>query len=382
MNDYALGEVIYWAFTTRAFATGVPTALAGSPTLEIYENDSTSPIVEGASKLVLTQNLNSINGFNLATITATTGNGFEVGKDYHIIVKTGTVGGTSVAGEVVGRFSIGRLNVTKWAATAVTTSATTALPEVDAKSISNDATAADNLELITELARGVTLNTTGGTTGSDADDVVDLVWDELIVGGHNINNSAGKRLRLVSSAISIDGTVNDAGATTTQFIGDSGLSAVDNFYNDMILIFTDGALAGIARPVADYVGASRTFTIDEALPSAPANGVGFAIQSTHIHPVSQIRDAILPAKNVALSNIEFLMVDATDFATPETGLTVSGTRSIDGAAFGAVTGTIAEVANGIYQLDASQADMNGTIITFRFTATGAAATYLTIRTGG
>lgn len=92
--------------------------------------------------------------------------------------------------------------------------------------------------------------------------------------------------------------------------------------------------------------------------------------------------ALVPAKNVALSNIEFLMVDATDFATPETGLTVSGTRSIDGAAFGAVTGTIAEVTNGIYQLDASQADMNGTIITFRFTATGAADRFLTIRTTG
>ena len=104
--DYTLGDTIYYAFTTRAFATGVPTALAGSPTLEIYENDSTSPIVEGASKLVLTQNLNSINGFNLATITATSGNGFEAGKTYHIIVKTGTVGGTSVVGEVVGRFTL------------------------------------------------------------------------------------------------------------------------------------------------------------------------------------------------------------------------------------------------------------------------------------
>jgi hypothetical protein len=91
---------------------------------------------------------------------------------------------------------------------------------------------------------------------------------------------------------------------------------------------------------------------------------------------------LMPPKNVALSDIEFLMVDATDFATPEPGLTVSGTRSLDGGAFGAVTGTIAEVANGIYQFDASAADMNGTIITFRFTATGAADRFLTIRTTG
>ena len=46
------------------------------------------------------------------------------------------------------------------------------------------------------------------------------------------------------------------------------------------------------------------------------------------------------------------------------------TRSVDGGAFGAGTGTgPAEVANGIYQYDASAADMNGGTIMFRFTAT-------------
>lgn len=98
--------------------------------------------------------------------------------------------------------------------------------------------------------------------------------------------------------------------------------------------------------------------------------------------VSALVSAILPAKNTALSDVEFLMVDETDFTTPETGLTVAGTRSIDGGAFAAVTGTIAEVANGIYQIDASAADMNAGIVTFRFTATGAADRFLTIRTSG
>lgn len=106
MSDYTLGDTIYHKFTTRAFATGVPTALAGSPTLEIYENDSITPIVEGALKLVLTQNLNSINGYNLATITATTGNGFEAGKSYSLMLKTGTVGGTSIVGEAIWEFTL------------------------------------------------------------------------------------------------------------------------------------------------------------------------------------------------------------------------------------------------------------------------------------
>ncbi len=98
--------------------------------------------------------------------------------------------------------------------------------------------------------------------------------------------------------------------------------------------------------------------------------------------INAIRDAILPKKNTALSDIEFLMVDSADHITPKTGLTVTGTMSIDAAAFVAVNGAIAEVADGIYQFDASADDMNGTIITFRFISAGADDTFLTLKTGG
>jgi len=104
--------------------------------------------------------------------------------------------------------------------------------------------------------------------------------------------------------------------------------------------------------------------------------------------INTIRDAILPTQNVAFSNIEFLFVAASDHVTPVTVATGTGvTRSIDGGAFGAGTGTLAEVGNGIYQYDASAADMNGGIITFRFTATGgtpgaADDVFVTIVTGG
>lgn len=102
----------------------------------------------------------------------------------------------------------------------------------------------------------------------------------------------------------------------------------------------------------------------------------------------KIRDEILPTQNVALSNIEFLFVATSDHVTPVTGASGTGvTRSIDGGAFGAGTGTLAEVGNGIYQYDASQADMNGGIITFRFIGTGGTPgapddVFLTIVTGG
>ena len=85
-------------------------------------------------------------------------------------------------------------------------------------------------------------------------------------------------------------------------------------------------------------------------------------------------------KNAIFNNLEFLMVDSTDHVTPKTGLVVTGTKSIDGAAFAAVTGAIAEVANGIYQIDLSAADTNGDVVTYRFTGAAADDTFVTIIT--
>jgi hypothetical protein len=97
--------------------------------------------------------------------------------------------------------------------------------------------------------------------------------------------------------------------------------------------------------------------------------------------VAEIANAVLPKKNAAFNNIVFLMVDDADHVTPETGASVSCQRSIDGGAFSAGTGTgPAEISNGMYQYDASQADMNGTNITFRFYASGADDTFVTIKT--
>ena len=104
--DYKIDDVIYLPFTTRAFATGIPTVLAGTPDVEIYENASITPIAEGVGKLTLTISLNSVVGFNMATATLSAANGFEAGKHYTLVIKTGTVDSVSVVGEVVGEFTI------------------------------------------------------------------------------------------------------------------------------------------------------------------------------------------------------------------------------------------------------------------------------------
>jgi|GWRWMinimDraft_5_1066013.scaffolds.fasta_scaffold04220_3 hypothetical protein len=145
--------------------------------------------------------------------------------------------------------------------------------------------------------------------------LVDLIWDEPLTGAtHNVATSSGKRLRQTTAFQQIDSTVIDAAATTTTFV--TGLtSAVDDFYNDSMLVFTDGALAGQVRAIYDYVGATKTIVLEEALTSAPVNGVAFAIVSLHIHPVSQIQSGLATASALATQAAKINKIEAAATGT-------------------------------------------------------------------
>lgn len=103
---------------------------------------------------------------------------------------------------------------------------------------------------------------------------------------------------------------------------------------------------------------------------------GMVVQGVYV----ELIDPPAPLKNIALSDIPFYMVDATDGVTPETGLTVTAEVSKDAAAFGAAAGTVTEISDGVYQFDATAADMNADVLVFKFTATGARAALITIST--
>jgi hypothetical protein len=85
-------------------------------------------------------------------------------------------------------------------------------------------------------------------------------------------------------------------------------------------------------------------------------------------------------KNTALNNFEFFMADSTDHVTGKTGLTITAERSIDGAAFAACANSATEVSAGIYKINFATTDLNGDVVTFKFTATGADARLVTIKT--
>ena len=235
-------------------------------------------------------------------------------------------------------------------------------------------------------------------SGLTADQIQRAVWARA-ASGHD-EETLGYNL---SKTHILGGHVSSA-TSASQFIIDSGV-AVDDAYNGMLIMLEDKTDDHYeVRRIIDYIGSTNEVFLDRALGFTPVALDDFYIKSTgygdvnvtHVGGTSQTANdngadinliledtATLPegiAKNVALSNFEFLMVDATDHFTPETGLTVAGNRSIDGGAFAGVTGAIAEVGNGIYQFDAAQADTNGDFITWRFSSAGAADTFVSFKT--
>lgn len=107
-RDITLGDTFDIKFTTRAFATGVPTTMAGSPTVSVYPGNSTTQITAGIT-LTYASGFDGVAGLCNVRVVATSGNGYAANTDYAMVL-TGspTVASVSVVGEVVGHFSTSR----------------------------------------------------------------------------------------------------------------------------------------------------------------------------------------------------------------------------------------------------------------------------------
>ena len=103
--DYPLESTFDVKFFTKNLTTGVPTTLAGSPVVVIYEDNGTTEITAAET---LTVDFDSLTGLNNLRIAATAANGFEAGKSYAAVIFTGTVNSVSVVGTVILNFTIER----------------------------------------------------------------------------------------------------------------------------------------------------------------------------------------------------------------------------------------------------------------------------------
>jgi hypothetical protein len=85
-------------------------------------------------------------------------------------------------------------------------------------------------------------------------------------------------------------------------------------------------------------------------------------------------------KNTALNNFQFFMVDSADHVTGKTLLSITAQRSIDGAAFAACANAAAEMSGGMYKINLAASDLNGDVITFKFSGTDADDRFITVLT--
>lgn len=101
LGDFALETTFDFKFTT-VDNTGLPVTLSGG-VVDVYEDNS---ITELTGAETLTLDFDGRTGLHNCRIAATTANGFQIGSEFQVVVTTGTIGGVSAVGYVVGSFSI------------------------------------------------------------------------------------------------------------------------------------------------------------------------------------------------------------------------------------------------------------------------------------
>lgn len=168
MRDITLGETIDLKFTTTAASTGAPTQLAGTPVISAYVGNSTTQITAG---ITLTVDFDTVTGLNNVRVVATSGNGYTDNTDVYLVITTGTVGGTSAVGYVVGGFTIGRA------------AAYTRLGAPAGASIAADLVTIDNFVDDIESRLGTPSNLGGGATIAANLSDIEAQTDDIGVAG-------------------------------------------------------------------------------------------------------------------------------------------------------------------------------------------------------
>lgn len=102
LGDITLGDTVDLKFSTVG-TTGAPTTLAGTPVVSAYVGNSTTQITAG---ITLTVDFDAVTGLHNVRVVASGANGFASQTNVDLVITTGTVGGTSVVGYVIGSFSI------------------------------------------------------------------------------------------------------------------------------------------------------------------------------------------------------------------------------------------------------------------------------------
>lgn len=286
MKRVQLEETVDFFFNTVDSA-GAPTALAGSPAVALYKNNSTDEISSGVT---LNASFDSRTGLNHVRAALTAANGWAEGDSVQAVITAGTVGGSSVAGYTIleGQFKIAAADEAITLAD-VRSALGLSSANLDAQ-IAALPTAAENRAEIdsnsTQLAAiiadtGTDIPATLATIAGYVDTEVAAILTDTgttIPGTLSAISSSISSLQETANTLSsgiITGQAQTGTLSTTQ-----ATTNLTDYTDDQligrIIIWISGACAGEATNITDYAstGGRLTYT---AMTLAPANGDTFKI---------------------------------------------------------------------------------------------------------
>lgn len=317
--------------TTVTNLTNAPTAGDFTSTMKTSLNASTPASVTGA--------VGSVTGLTNATIATAIWTDTTAG-DFTTLTSPGKI----IFSQLGGTFTSTSSSVFTTASLVNAPSGTGSTPAAIATAVWQDLTSSSDFTTagsIGKLLVTAVPNATAGATGG------------LFIAGTNAATTITSSLtttftgNLTGSVASVTGAVGSVTGAVASVTGNVGGNVVGSV----------GSVTGAVGSVTGNVGGNVVGSV-----ASVTGAVGSVTAAVAI--TSNIK------KNQALAAFTFVMTDSTNHA-PATGLTVTATRSLDGAAFAACANTVTEISNGWYKINLAATDTNANVVSLRFVATAA-----------
>jgi hypothetical protein len=311
-GDIRLGDTIDIKFVTTAVATGAPTQLAGTPVISAYVGNGTTEITAG---ITLSVDFDSRTGLNNVRVVASSGNGYATATNVQLVITTGTVGGTSVVGYVVGTFSIEARSAVM-PTTAARTLDVSAGGEagVDWANVGSP-TAAVNLSSTTVNLTNTATTVTNQLTAAQ---IATGVWQDATAGDFTTASSIGKSLytgNIVPGAAGghfIAGT-NAATSITTALTANVIGNVTGNLSGSVGSV--TGAVGSVTGAVGSVTGAVGSVTAGVSLAANAITAAATAADFT-----TEIQAGLATAANLATVDT---VVDAIKVKTDQLVFTIA-----------------------------------------------------------
>lgn len=308
IGDFRLGDTFDHKFCTVT-TTGAPTTLAGTPVVSAYVGNSVTQLTAG---ITLSVDFDGVTGLHNVRVVASGGNGYATASNYQLVITTGTVGGTSVVGYVIGVFSIENRSAL--------------MPTVAARTLDVTATGGAGIDWANVEAPTTALALTGTTIAVTQKVDVDTIKTNPVVNGGTITfpttatlasttNITAGTVTTATNVTTVNGlaaAVITAASIAADAITDAKVAA------DVTIASVTGAVGSVTGAVGSVTGAvgSVTGAVGSVTGNVGGNVVG-AVGSVTGNVGGSV--ASIAAAGISSSSFAAAAIDAAAIAADAIG---------------------------------------------------------------